>query len=117
MDLELARKRLQDVLADLDRSVATLRGEYPPDGAAELAGYDQHPADSASNLSDADRTQALLEVSERRRSLVQEALERIDAGTYGACVVCGRSLPEERLEARPEAARCVQCQEQLESGG
>ncbi len=115
MDQELARKRLQDLLADLDRSVATLRGERPTEGADELADYDQHPADSASNLSDADRVAALLEASERQRSQVRAALERVQDGTYGACVDCGRPLPEERLEARPEAARCVDCQARLEA--
>lgn len=116
MDIELARKRLHDLLADLDRSVETLRGERPADNAEGLSTYDQHPADSGSNLSDADRVEALLEASERQRRRVQEALARVEEGTYGACIDCGRMLAEERLEARPEAARCVQCQEKQEAG-
>lgn len=116
MDIELARKRLQDLLADLDRSVETLRGERPADNAEGVSTYDQHPADSGSNLSDADRVQALLEASERHRGRVQDALQRIDEGTYGSCVDCESTLAEERLEARPEAARCVQCQEKQEAG-
>lgn len=115
MDIELARKRLQDLLVDLDRSVETLRGERPSDNAEGLSAYDQHPADSGSDLSDADRVQALLEASEWHRNRVQDALQRIDDGAYGACVDCGSTLAEERLEARPEAARCVQCQEKQEA--
>jgi RNA polymerase-binding transcription factor DksA len=46
---------------------------------------------------------------------VREALARLDAGTYGRCVDCGRELPDERLEARPEAARCVDCQQKVEA--
>lgn len=40
---------------------------------------------------------------------IDEALARIDAGTYGRCVACGSEIPEERLELRPFAGRCVNC--------
>src|SRR5580704_12969314 len=42
-------------------------------------------------------------------SAIDQALERIDSGIYGLCVVCGTSLPGERLEAVPWAALCVPC--------
>jgi DnaK suppressor protein len=38
------------------------------------------------------------------------ALERIEHGRYGTCVDCGKPVPPGRLEAKPEAARCVACQ-------
>ena len=40
---------------------------------------------------------------------IDAALARIDAGTYGTCVQCGAAIPEERLELRPFAGRCVTC--------
>jgi DnaK suppressor protein len=40
---------------------------------------------------------------------IDAALARIDAGTYGRCVTCGAEIPEERLELRPFAGRCVTC--------
>src|SRR4051794_33580219 len=40
---------------------------------------------------------------------IDAALARIDAGTYGRCVSCGAQIPEERLELRPFAGRCVSC--------
>ncbi|MFB9322005.1 TraR/DksA family transcriptional regulator [Cryptosporangium minutisporangium] len=40
---------------------------------------------------------------------IDAALERIEAGTYGRCVRCGGSIPDERLEFRPHAAGCVAC--------
>jgi hypothetical protein len=43
-----------------------------------------------------------------------EALQRVHAGTYGVCVDCGRNIPLTRLRARPEAARCIQCQSDYE---
>jgi DnaK suppressor protein len=40
---------------------------------------------------------------------IDQALERLDAGTYGRCAVCGNAIPAERLAAVPWAARCVPC--------
>jgi len=83
--------------------------------AGELTTLDQHPADSGTNLADADREEASLEVLLAQQERVREALGRLDAGSYGRCVECGRDLPDERLEARPEAERCVDCQQRAEA--
>jgi DnaK suppressor protein len=40
---------------------------------------------------------------------IDQALERLDEGTYGCCVACGEPIPEERLQAVPWAALCVPC--------
>jgi DnaK suppressor protein len=54
---------------------------------------------------------ASLEVARQRVRAVDEALARMDDGTYGTCVVCGEPIPDERLEARPLSVRCVRCAE------
>lgn len=102
MDTAVARSRLEDMRADLDRSIAILRGEAPH--------RDDSAADAGAGLTAHDRVEAALESFERHRRSVAAALERIGAGTYGLCVGCGRAVPEGRLEARPDAARCVTCQ-------
>ncbi len=40
---------------------------------------------------------------------IDEALARIAAGSYGSCVHCGATIPDERLELRPHAGACVSC--------
>lgn len=105
MDGTTARERLQIMLAELDRSISVLRGE---------PGYERSAADAGAHLTDADRTRAMLEVATRQRTAVLAALDRLEAGSYGRCLDCGGELPEERLEARPEAARCVPCQSRYE---
>jgi RNA polymerase-binding transcription factor DksA len=107
VDTAAARTRLEDMLTGLDRSIAILKGEHPDPAAS---GYDRHPADAGTNLSDADRAEATLDAMQRQRSTVVAALTRLTTGTYGQCVECGRPVAEGRLEARPEAARCVACQ-------
>jgi DnaK suppressor protein len=56
--------------------------------------------------------EAAVVAAERAREALEEtvaALRRLDDGTYGICESCGRSIPFERLEAIPEARRCVGC--------
>jgi phage/conjugal plasmid C-4 type zinc finger TraR family protein len=93
---------------DLDRTIAILQGEGP--GPVAGTGYPQDSADAGSMLSEADRTEAILHSARSQRDEVLAALARIDSNSYGHCVDCGHEIPEGRLEARPEAARCVGCQ-------
>jgi DnaK suppressor protein len=108
VDTATARKRLEEMRDDLDRSIAVLKGEQPADDGT--AGYPADPADAGANLSETDRTLAVLEAAQRQRAQVLDALDRLDGGSYGTCIGCDRPVPEGRLEARPEAARCVACQ-------
>jgi DnaK suppressor protein len=114
VDANVARARLEELAAELERSAAVLEHSGGAD-TGELTTLDQHPADSGSNLADADREEAGLEVLRGQLERVRAALARLDAGTYGRCVDCGRELPDERLEVRPEAERCVDCQQKAEA--
>lgn len=50
------------------------------------------------------------EHSSQRADEVGEALRRLVVGAYGICVDCSGNIPEARLSAKPEAARCLDCQ-------
>jgi DnaK suppressor protein len=108
VDTTVARKRLEEMRDELDRSIAILQGERP--GAVAGTGYPQDSADAGSSLSEADRTEAILMSARSQRDEVLAALTRIDGNSYGQCVDCGHEIPEGRLDARPDAARCVNCQ-------
>jgi DnaK suppressor protein len=108
METATARKRLEQIRDELERSIAVLRGDQERDERA--LDYPQDPADAGANLSESERTEAVLHVARVQHGEVLDALRRIEAGTYGVCVDCGGAVPEGRLEARPEAARCVSCQ-------
>jgi RNA polymerase-binding transcription factor DksA len=108
VDTATARKRLEEIRADLDRSIGVLQGERS--GEDRAPEYPADPADAGANLSEADRMQAILEAARRQRGQVLDALRRVEQGSYGMCVDCRRAVPEGRLEARPEASRCVNCQ-------
>ena len=55
---------------------------------------------------------------EKRRvlQLISEALGRVKAGTYGACVACEEEVQQKRLEAVPWARHCIECQEKQDQG-
>jgi DnaK suppressor protein len=108
VELTVARKRLEEMRDDLDRSISILQGERPAPLAS--AGYPQDPADAGSTLSETDRTEAVLDSARAQRAGVVAALARIEENSYGKCVDCGQEIPEGRLDARPDAARCVGCQ-------
>ncbi len=57
---------------------------------------------------------SLMEMRNRKRQAIDEALTRLSEGTYGICAECGIEVSEKRLEAVPFAKLCVQCQSQQE---
>lgn len=73
----------------------------------ELSNYDNHPADNATDLTDQHTQMALERHEEEELEAIDKALQAIEEGTYGTCVVCGKKIPEERLEIVPTALTCV----------
>ena len=67
-------------------------------------------------LLDAERGRdiSILEMRNRVRQQIDEALARLDEGAFGLCVDCGVEISEKRLKAVPFARRCVSCQEKEE---
>jgi DnaK suppressor protein len=107
MDTAVARERLEQIRTDLDRSIQVLTGEHLAERAPE---YPQDAADVGASLAETERTEAMLALAQLQLTEVRDALLRIEKGTYGMCADCATGVPEGRLEARPEAARCVKCQ-------
>lgn len=105
MDTAKQRERLKELLDELDTTLMSLRGATSTEVEA---------ADAGTSLSDNDRSVAMVEAVEAQRLQTVQALARIDEGTYGTCVDCAKDVPEGRLEARPEAARCVDCQQKAD---
>jgi RNA polymerase-binding protein DksA len=82
----------------------------------ELSLVGQHPADVADFTYQRELQQTTEQLLERETEQVQAAMRARERGTYGVCQECGRPIPAERLEARPEATLCVDCQRRLEQG-
>ena len=77
---------------------------------------DQHMADTATETVDREIDYTLEEHDERLLAAIDEALERIDAGTYGICDNCGAQIAPDRLEAMPWTTLCIDCKRKEERG-
>ena len=78
--------------------------------------YDNHLADSATATLNREIDYTLEENSEHVLAAIEEALRRIDEGSFGTCARCGKPIAEERLEAIPYAIRCIDCKRLEERG-
>ena len=90
----------------------TLRAEAEAAEPSDLDHLD--PSDRA--ISETAKEE-LLEEAERdsgQAVLIDEALRRIDAGTYGVCESCGQPIGKARLQAFPRATLCVSCKQREE---
>lgn len=85
-----------------------LEDEMIKESMGELSNYDNHPADHGTILYEREKDIALNEHTERQLSEANEALARLEDGSYGFCTECQQPIPLERLEAQPTATRCVE---------
>jgi RNA polymerase-binding transcription factor DksA len=63
----------------------------------------------ADKMEEIETNEGILETLETRMREVQEAMARIEAGTYGVCMICGKRIEDMRLEANPAATTCISC--------
>lgn len=103
---------LRDAYLNSAEGVAAegLRGNEGGDSSA----FGMHQADAGSDAYDRDFALSLLAKEQDAIYEINEALKRIDAGTYGICEMSGDTIPEERLEALPFTRFTVGCQERIE---
>ena len=76
----------------------------------------QDPADMAANAYAKELMISMSANDRRLLQLIDEALERVEAGEYGECVNCGEPVQEKRLDAVPWARHCLRCQDLQERG-
>jgi DnaK suppressor protein len=110
VDLDALRADLEQVVRESEATIATLLAA----DSDEDDNVVEDDADEAADFTESDREGAMVDAAQARRAEALEALARMDAGSYGVCVDCGKKIPQARLEFRPEAARCVEDQERFE---
>lgn len=102
--LEEAKERLQRTIDHHDLGSASLIEET---GELKSGSQDNHMADTASETYERELDEGLEEDARGQLRQVEKALSRLDSGEYGRCEVCGREIPQERLEAVPWATLCI----------
>ena len=109
-DLAQFRKALLALRQTIVGKTATLKTNAL-ERTIDRAGEDEDGSDSSMRL------QNLGQVGEQNKTLqkIDEALHRIDDGTYGICNVCGQLIRKARLQSLPFAHTCMECQNEMES--
>jgi RNA polymerase-binding transcription factor DksA len=120
MDAERARKLL---LAEKERLEAALQSpemasvaDSPlTDSTSELADVDQHPADMGTETFEREKNYSIRIRLQGELADVERALKRLEQGnTYGLCEICGKPIPDDRLEALPGTRYCVEHAREVE---
>ena len=105
--------QLRDAMVDSMAGVAqdTLRSRAE---GSEASAFGMHQADAGSDAYDRDFALSLLSQEQDALYEIDQALKRIELGSYGVCEMSGKQIPRARLEAIPFARFTVECQSQLE---
>jgi DnaK suppressor protein len=104
---KLLQERLNALLDGAEKTVSGMSNDYKE----ELL----DPTDRAALESNRNFT---LRIRDRERKLIgklNEALERIEDGTFGICEICGNQISEKRLIARPVTTLCIECKTEQET--
>ena len=87
------------------------------EASGDLSGYTYHMADMATDNFDTEFSLKMASAEQRTLYEIDEALKRIEEGTYGDCLLCGKKISPQRLKAVPYASFCISCQEEEEKKG
>ena len=101
---------LGDVSTMADAALRKTRAE----ASGDLSSMPIHMADIGSDAYEQEFTLSLMASEEGTLELVEQALDRIRAKTFGSCEECGGVISKKRLEAIPFAAMCIRCAEKME---
>jgi RNA polymerase-binding transcription factor DksA len=105
------------ILLDLRERLLGQMSGLAKESAEEISGYSLHMADSGTDNFDRDFALSLLSSDQDAIYEIEEALKRIQKGTYGLCELSGKPIPKARLEAIPWTRFTVESQSQLEKEG
>lgn len=84
------------------------------ESSGDLSSYSYHQADQGSDTNQMEHTAKMMDTERQKMRLLNDAMRRIQEGRYGFCEICGKEIPEKRLEALPYATECIECREKME---
>ncbi len=116
---KMPKKELEKYRRLLEEKRTTLLAELAKTRHAEEETTEESTQDIADKAVSSYTREFLYSLSDNDRNTllqIDQAIGRIDDGTYGTCMNCGSSLSEKRLNAVPWAPHCVECQELAEKG-
>src|SRR4030081_306641 len=120
IDTQRFRTELLEERERVQSAIANLRESHPgslDDEVEEIsAGSDNHIGESATATLGREIDYTLGENSGQVLAEIENALKRIEEGKYGPCVVCGKDIAPDRLDAHPWASLCIDAARKAERG-
>lgn len=119
LDMDAIKKQLMELKAQLQRDIAVKDRELAEDGddlVPERGGVGNHMADEANDTTEQETELTLQNKAQQELAQVNQALARMEAGTYGTCANCGKKINPARLQARPFSIYCIDCQQLADRG-
>lgn len=113
-DMEKYRKLLLEKRARIIEDIKELRESSKDtikDSTGDLSSYSYHMADLGTDAQEREKKYQLASKSGRLLYHLDEAIRRIDNGTYGKCHECGKDIKKSRLNIVPHARFCIECKE------
>ena len=111
---DLLMKKKAELLKGIEHIAKDNLKTSQRDAAGDLSAYSLHMADVASDNYDREFSLSLADNEQKLLNRINDALEKIDANTYGLCELCEKKITKMRLKAVPYAELCVPCQEKQE---
>lgn len=106
--------RIETKLKDRFQVLQTMKAQANREAAAEVEEAHSDEVDAASALESAESSRMMAEALRLELLQIEDALNRIRQGSFGTCEECDCTIPAKRLEIRPEARLCVDCQAEEE---
>lgn len=107
-------KKKEDILAEIKSISDDVLKKSQKEASGDISGYTYHMADVATDNYDREFSLGLASSERETLYVLDDALKKIEDGTYGICEVCKTAISKTRLKALPQASLCVKCQEKRE---
>jgi RNA polymerase-binding transcription factor DksA len=110
-DAPARRVRLEQERANVAASMLAISADLVAlvASAADSNGDDEHDPEGATIAYERAQLSSLLDEARASLASIEEALARIDSGSYGACQRCGEPIGDERISALPSTTICFNC--------
>jgi RNA polymerase-binding protein DksA len=111
---KLILKRKEEVLEEIKHLSEDTLKKSQKDASGDISGYTYHMADVATDAYDREFSLGLASNEQNSLYELDDALKKIDEGTFGICEECNSLITKIRLKAVPYARLCVKCQKKKE---
>jgi RNA polymerase-binding protein DksA len=111
---KLTLKRKEEIIDQINHISEDTLKKSQKDAAGDISGYTYHMADIATDTYDREFSIGLASNERKLIYEIDDAVKKIEDGTYGICEECKNLISKTRLKAIPYARLCLKCQEKTE---